>query len=171
MAVTAAGGNGPGGPAEEGLVARAKQTLSPSWDLLDSWAEDTTGAKLGIDGRDEIAGPLTSNLGIASYEEGTLSLTFNIRYPVTWAGEELSSMAKPVGEAAGAKLCNSVDMKPLYVPVDDPLMSTLLEVYRAETGDMRAPLTMGGGTYARVMKKGVAFGPEFEGFTGGAHQP
>ena len=153
------------------MVARAKQTLSPSWDLLDSWAEDTTGAKLGIDGRDEIAGPLTSNLGIASYEEGTLSLTFNIRYPVTWAVEDLTSKAKPVVEAAGAKLFNSVDMKPLYVPVDDPLMSTLLEVYRAETGDMRAPLTMGGGTYARVMKKGVAFGPEFEGFNGGAHQP
>jgi len=153
------------------MLERARLPMSPEWGLLDTWAGDTSGAALGIDGRDDIAGPLTSNLGIASYKEGKLSLTFNIRYPVTWTIDELTSKARPVVQAARASLVNHVDMKPLYVPVDDPLMQVLLDVYRAETGDMRPPLTMGGGTYARVMKKGVAFGPEFEGFNGGAHQP
>ena len=60
------------------------------------------------------------------------------------------------------------DQPPLYVPQDDPLAQTLLAVYRAETGDRPPPLTMGGGTYARAMAKGVAFGPSFPGDATGA---
>jgi succinyl-diaminopimelate desuccinylase len=145
--------------------------LSPLAQQTLAWAEDTTGGTLGIAGQDEIAGELTSNLGIASYESGKLSLTFNIRYPVSWTIDDLLGKATPVVEGAGAKLASHVDQAPLYVPVDDPLLETLLDVYRSETGDNRPPLTMGGGTYARVMRKGVAFGPEFDGPTGGAHQP
>lgn len=145
------------------LSPLARQTLE--------WGEDTTGAALGIDGADEIAGPLTSNLGIAAFDSGKMTLIFNIRYPVSWTIDELLAKARPAIEMAGARLVSHVDQKPLYVPVDDPLLATLLEVYRAETGDNRPPLTMGGGTYARVMRKGVAFGPEFPGPMGGAHQP
>ena len=35
---------------------------------------------------------------------------------------------------------------------------------------MSEPATMGGGTYARVLKHGVAFGPNFPGFPDNAHQ-
>ena len=60
--------------------------------------------------------------------------------------------------------------KPHYVPEDDELVATLLSIYRERTGDLSKPLSTGGGTYARVMKKGVAFGMLFPGEPELAHQ-
>ena len=37
---------------------------------IHAWAEDTTGAHWASPGRDDVAGPLTSNLGIAELENG-----------------------------------------------------------------------------------------------------
>ena len=140
------------------------------------WAEDTTGAALGIAGQDEVAGPLTSNLGIASLENGSKSrssLTFNIRYPVTWNSETLRACLESGIADSGWTLDSLTDQAPIYVPLDDPLAATLLAVYREETGDQTAPMTMGGGTYARAMKKGIAFGPAFpdaDANDGGPHE-
>ncbi len=152
-------------------LVSAGYELSTAARRLHSWAADTTGGDLGIAGCDDVVGPLTSNLGIARQDAGTLTLTFNIRYPVTWSFGDLLSRIQPALDAAGARLVDSEDLAPLYVPEDDPLIATLLAVYRTESGDMRPPLTMGGGTYARVMRHGVAFGPEFDNGRGGAHQP
>jgi len=128
---------------------------------IHTWAGDTVGSSLGIDGQDEVTGPLTCNLGIAALGDGQASLTFNIRYPATWNSEDLRSCLLSGIASSGWTLESLTDQPPLYVPLDDPLVTTLLEVYRAETGDQTPPLTMGGGTYARAMDSGVAFGPEF----------
>ena len=138
-----------------------------------AWAGDTTGGTLGIAGRDDVAGPLTSNLGVASLESGQASLTFNIRYPVTWNSDTLRGCLESGIQGTGWTLESLSDQPPLYVPLDDPLVATLLQVYRDETGDQTAPLTMGGGTYARSMVKGIAFGPGFpdaDPSDGGAHE-
>ncbi len=140
---------------------------------IHSWAEDTTGKALGIAGRDDVAGPLTCNLGIAEMEPNKIALTFNIRYPVTWNLDTLRACLEGGIGASGWALESLTDQPPLYVPQDDPLVATLLDVYRAETGDETAPLTMGGGTYARAMTKGVAFGasfPDQEATDGGPHE-
>ena len=128
---------------------------------IQRWASDTKGEKLGIAGTDEIAGPLTCSLGVAELAEGRAALTFNIRYPVTWDSETLRECLTKGIDGTGWTLSELTDQPPLYVPQDDPLITTLLEVYRAETGDMTPPKTMGGGTYARAMTKGVAFGANF----------
>ena len=138
---------------------------------IHNWGKDTTGGTLGIAGADDVAGPLTSNLGVADLADGNLSLTFNVRYPVTWDKDALRAKLTPTLAATQFTLAELTDQPPLYVPLDDPLSKTLLDVYRADTGDGRAPLTMGGGTYARVMAKGVAFGPSFpESSAAGPHQ-
>lgn len=140
---------------------------------IHAWASDTTGGTLGIAGRDDVAGPLTSNLGVAALEDGRVSLTFNIRYPVMWNSETLRACLEAGIAGSGWSLDSLTDQAPLYVPLDDPLVATLLQVYRDETGDETAPLTMGGGTYARSMRKGIAFGPSFrdaDPADGGAHE-
>ena len=137
------------------------------------WASDTKGGTLGIAGRDDVAGPLTCNLGVAVMEDGKAALTFNIRYPVTWNSETLRECLDVGISGSGWTLESLSDQPPLYVPLDDPLVATLLQVYRDETGDETAPLTMGGGTYARAMRKGIAFGPGFpdaDPSDGGAHE-
>lgn len=130
---------------------------------LKTLAEDTTGGCLGIAGADDVAGPLTCNLGLAGYADGQVTLTFNIRYPVTWSKDALEDKLRAGIAGTRWTLAELTDQAPLYVPTDDPLAQTLMQVYRDETGDMRAPLTMGGGTYARSMTKGVAFGASFPG--------
>lgn len=142
----------------------------PVLDVIRTWAKDTTGASLGIAGADEVSGPLTSNLGVINWEDDRFTLVFSVRYPVTWSGEEVKGKLQEAAERGGFKLADWKDSKPLYVPKDDPLIETLVSVYRAETGDERPPESIGGGTYARVLKKGVAFGPGFPGFPEIAHQ-
>lgn len=139
-------------------------------DQIASWGGDTDGRTLGIDGEDDIAGPLTSNLGVAVYEDGTCSLTLNVRYPVSWTLDYVTNRLLATLEPTSFALTNTAEHPSLYVPLDDPLVATLLEVYRDETGDMSEPQTIGGGTYARAMIKGVAFGPTLDGREGGAHQ-
>ncbi len=139
---------------------------------IQKWASDTKGEKLGIAGQDNVAGPLTCNLGMAEIGGGRAALTFNIRYPVTWNSDTLRECLTAGIDGTGWTLEELTDQPSLYVPQDDPLVATLLEVYRSETGDMTAPMTMGGGTYARAMTKGVAFGAEFGGRhgDGGPHE-
>ena len=59
----------------------------------------------------------------------------------------------------------------LYLAPDDPLVKTLLDIYRKHTGDVEtAPLIIGGGTYARVLNHGVAYGIKFPGEEATEHQ-
>ena len=50
---------------------------------------------------------------------------------------------------------------PHYVSPSDPIVSTLLDVYRRQTGQDAQPKVVGGGTYGRLMERGVAFGAMF----------
>jgi succinyl-diaminopimelate desuccinylase len=60
---------------------------------------------------------------------------------------------------------------PVYVPADDPMIVTLMEVYQKHTGDTESkPLVIGGGTYARAMKNCVAYGAMFPGDEDLMHQ-
>ena len=51
--------------------------------------------------------------------------------------------------------------EPNYVEKDDPFVQKLVEAYRNQTGDNSEPYTIGGGTYARNLDKGVEFGAMF----------
>ncbi len=135
---------------------------------------DTTelgGAGIGIHGSDVPSKNLTSNLGIVTTEGDRLRLLYNIRYPVTWTGEELTARCR----AFLAKLETPMeldvvrDSPPLYFPLEHPMVRTICEVYEAESGERREPGTMGGGTYARAVPNTVSIGTGWEG-DGGAHE-
>ena len=55
--------------------------------------------------------------------------------------------------------------EPLLAQEDDPTAARLLKAYRDFTGDLSAPLVIGGGTYAKELPGVLAFGPIF------AHTP
>lgn len=180
--VTARGKSAHGSTPVEGdnaiwRLARALRSLElPADREWIEWIDETadhTGRKLGIRGEDEVAGPLTSNLGLISLRDGVVRLTYNIRYPVTWTIETLLARHSPVIEPAGWRLIDPEDSPPLHVPLDQEPVRTLLRIYRQETGDYDSqPKTMGGGTYARATPNCVAFGPDFPGSADGpAHQP
>ena len=129
------------------------------------------GDEIGISGSDEPSGPLTANLGIVSSGDGKLEFLLNIRYPVTWKGPKILAKAQ---ETLGGKVGDwsaylKDDSASLYFPLDHPLVDTICSVYQEETGDDKAPGTMGGGTYARAVPNCVAIGTSWPG-DGVAHE-
>ncbi len=159
-------------------LARALATLDlPDTAVWLDWVAETvdpTGAALGIAHRDDVAGPLTSNLGVLETLDGIrVRLTYNIRYPVTWTIDALLAANQPVLEAEGWTRAEIHDQPPLHVPLDQEPVATLLRVYQEESGDVTSkPGTMGGGTYARATPHAVAYGAAFPGGQDGpAHEP
>jgi succinyl-diaminopimelate desuccinylase len=51
---------------------------------------------------------------------------------------------------------------PLYNDKNGKLVKTLLKVFNEKTGSNAKPIAIGGGTYARAIKNGVAFGASFD---------
>ncbi len=129
------------------------------------------GDGLGIAGSDVETGALTANLGIIDTEGGKVRMTFSVRYPATWEGSAVLKLAQNRMSKLGTEWsADFVSHSPsLYFPIDHVLVKTIVDVYRAETGDMKEPETMGGGTYARAVPNCVAIGTCWEG-DGDAHE-
>ncbi|WP_243291077.1 dipeptidase PepV [Bacillus sp. FJAT-47783] len=130
--------------------------------------KDTRGRKLGIACQDEVSGELTVNVGMIRYEANKHNeIGINIRYPVTKKGEEIKIKLQTVPKASIIHFSNS---NPHYVDEKHPLIQTLSRVYEEQTGDSAQLLSIGGGTYARALDAGVAFGPLFPGREDVIHQ-
>ncbi len=130
-----------------------------------------SGSGLGAHGWDEVSKDLTCNLGIVETKDDKAEFTFNIRYPVTWKGNDLrDKVLARLGELEGAyELIEFTDSPPLYFPLDHPMVRVISEVYKEESGEDRAPGVMGGGTYARAVPNTVSIGTGWDG-DGKAHE-
>ena len=135
-----------------------------------AFGENPYGETLGLQFTDDVSGATTLNAGLISFGENGGEIQVSMRYSVTYSFEEKMTVAQGVVPTKGFSLDVVDNDTPHYVPEDDELVATLLQIYRSSTGDMRKPLSTGGGTYARVMKKGVAFGMLFPGELELAHQ-
>ncbi|QED49001.1 dipeptidase PepV [Cytobacillus dafuensis] len=137
----------------------------------DYFREDSRGQKLGIAYSDDITGDLTINVGKLSYtkqEGGRLGL--NLRYPVTSKMEETKEKLESLLKKESFIIENFSDSKPHHVDENDFLIQTLKKVYEEQTGEKAELISIGGGTYARSLQSGVAFGPLFPGREDIAHQ-
>ena len=124
----------------------------------------TDGSGLDCAFRDSRSGALTFNVGMLHYDREAVGVDCDIRYPVTCRGEQLYEAMMPVLDRFGMGLVKREEEPPLWFEPDDPLVESLMEIYREETGDREAlPLVSGGGTYARDCPGTVAFGALFPG--------
>ncbi|MEI5908812.1 dipeptidase PepV [Bacillus spongiae] len=137
-----------------------------------SWfVNDVHGEKLGIYYQDDVTGPLTINVGILNYEKGIEGkFGLNMRYPVTFKLEEAKMKLQNLFSEKGYIIKNFTDSKPHHVDEKEELIQTLKRVYEEQTGDKAELIAIGGGTYARSLAAGVAFGPLFPGREDIAHQ-
>ncbi len=131
---------------------------------------DHTAHVLGFAYRDDVSGETTLNPGIVSFNEQGGSIEISMRYAVTYPFEEKITAVQQYMQETDFILDIAGNSQPHYVPEEDELVQTLLSVYREHTGDFSKPLSTGGGTYAREMKKGVAFGMLYPGEPDLAHQ-
>ncbi|KMY55099.1 dipeptidase PepV [Bacillus sp. FJAT-27231] len=133
--------------------------------------EESRGRKLGIDYSDKITGDLTINVGKLAFHEDTGGrLGLNMRYPVTFQLEEQKALLTERLAEERFKIENFSDSPPHHVDQNHPFIQTLCKVYEEQTGEKAELLSIGGGTYARSLKTGVAFGALFPGREDVAHQ-
>ena len=121
---------------------------------------------LGLTKLCDDTGPLTLSPDMAEYCGGTLAVTADIRYPATYAQEDVERILKSAGVQYELLHCQA----PLYNSADAPLIAALRKVYERETGDSGEPIAIGGGTYARALACGAGFGPQFPGEPSTIHQ-
>ncbi|MHC5372883.1 dipeptidase PepV [Enterococcus sp. LJL120] len=135
--------------------------------------EDFYGEKLGVAMDDAKMGKLTMNAGLFAFTAGAEEnfINMNFRYP---QGQTSDGLLAALTEKFGAAITKIEkrphDMAPHYVPMDDPLVATLLQVYEDHTGQKGFEQVIGGGTYGRLLKRGVAYGAMFPGYTDTMHQ-
>ena len=132
---------------------------------------DYYGENIGCDLSDEVSGRLVFNVGQIKADKDRARITVNIRYPVSYQAEEVYQGLKERISEYNWKLEEKQHKAPLHVEKNDRLVESLMQVYRDETGDEKAePIAIGGGTYARAVPHGVAFGPLFPDQPELAHQ-
>ncbi len=139
--------------------------------LLDETAgSENAGSGLGIAGADEVSGPLTINLGLLSCDHGKLSVTFDCRFPVMFNGKAIRATVAKRLAPAGFVMEEGRLTEPHHVPESSELVAGLMKVYNTIMETNARPFAIGGGTYAKHLKEGVAFGMLFPGEPATEHQ-
>ena len=131
--------------------------------LVEAAGEGDDGVNLGIAGSDAVSGRLTINMGLLFADEKEITVTFDCRYPVFYNALLLRETVAKRLAPAGYVLMPGRISEPHHVPESSELVTKLMGVYNAITGTDSKPFAIGGGTYARHLKEGVAFGMLFPG--------
>ena len=161
-----------------GRLAQALNQLPLTGELGDCMAfvaerlgMEVHGESLGLAMRDELSGPLTLNLGVAKFEQETLSLVFSVRYPVTLKYDLVYPRLSRGFTLGGFTETEMTHAAAIYMPPESELIRRLSKVYEEQTGEKAELKSIGGGTYAKSMPNLVAFGPIFSGDEVREHKP
>lgn len=151
------------------LMLRALGVTGALKTLADTIGMEYDGDSLGVACSDHTSGPLTCNLGVIRYDENGLYAELDFRFPLLANGERIAKTAQAaLGEEIDSEI--TVIRAPHHVAPSSPLVTALLNAYHEETGRPRECIATGGGTYARCLEEGVAFGAAFPEDDEVAHQ-
>ncbi len=104
-------------------------------------------------------GKLTFSPNVIFQDGNGITVVCDIRYPATYKKTDVLAAI----ESKGVAYEIIHEQTPLYNDKDCLLIRTLCSVYNEVTGKHMQPVAIGGGTYARALKCGAAFGPEEDG--------
>ncbi|MEG1805159.1 MAG: Sapep family Mn(2+)-dependent dipeptidase [Clostridia bacterium] len=178
MTLTARGKSAHGSTPNKGINAIAKllKVVSATEQneyfdyLVKAFGSDLDGSGAEIKSEDVKSGKLTLNLGTLESDGDNFAVSVDVRYPISITEK---SIFDTLNENApkGMKLESLNSQEGLFVDPDSDLVQTLLKIYHDVTGSQSPSISIGGGTYARELKCGVAFGPIFEGEESTIHMP
>ena len=121
----------------------------------------------GVKTLEDETGRLTFSPNVIERKGNSIFVTVDVRYPATISRRTVLSAI----EDKGISYEVGHEQAPLYNDINGKLVTTLCSVYNQVTGKNCKPIAIGGGTYARALKNGAAFGPEEEGEENTIHQP
>ena len=153
----------------ENALIKLLDVLSCDYDF----AKDVYNGFKSYDGRgvglmisDKKSGALTLNLGTGNSVDNEIVFELDIRHPITLNKNQVTEI---LASHLQGKVEQGFYHLPLFVDEDHVLVKTLLSAYNEVMQTNAKPITIGGGTYARVLPCGVAFGPCFPGSDGNVH--
>lgn len=145
----------------------AKDYLDIAGNIL---LDDHEGKALKVAHVDEKMGALSMNAGVFRFDEANAdnTIALNFRYPQGTSPEAIQAVLEtlPVAKVTLSEHGHT----PHYVPMEDPLVQTLLSVYEKQTGLKGHEQVIGGGTFGRLLKRGVAYGAMFPDSVDTMHQ-
>ena len=139
--------------------------------LAETLGMETDGKSAGIYLKDGVSGELTLNWGTIEGDSEHFSLKINYRYPVTYSYGDCAPAFNETFRKAGFLLDREVHKEKLYIPADSRLVTSLMKVYKEQTGLEGEPKSIGGGTYAKSIPNILAYGPIFPGDEVREHKP
>lgn len=133
---------------------------------LESAKDALFGNCFGLNELHDETGYLTFSPNVISQNGNDLAVICDIRYPSTYKKEDVLQRI----DVNGVKYEILSEQAPLFNDKNCFLIKTLCSVYNEVTGKNVKPVAIGGGTYARALKCGAAFGPEEAGEENTIHQ-
>lgn len=127
--------------------------------------------KLSLGYDDYEMGKVTCNIGIIDINQTTNKVCLDIRYPARFDEEKFKLTYMNLIDSMNIMISSYSHKKPHYVSPKDELVEKLYNAYVKHTNDLvNKPFTVGGGTYASILNKAVAYGMGFPGEVELAHQ-
>ena len=155
--------------AKKGRPLLAQKNDEELYEFINENLIDTRLKDMSLDITDKEMGDLTMNMGLL--EMGDISkLGINIRYPHNLDFEKFYESFSDKAKKYGLKCVLGSNSKPHYVDPKSEFVQKLYSTYKKFTNDLSPMKTIGGGTYARELKLGVAFGVLFPKEKEMAHQ-
>ena len=100
-------------------------------------------------------------MGIVRADEKGVRVTLDLRCPIL---ADLQGIADQAARALpGMRVEITSRTEPHYVSADSELVKKLIRAYEDVTGEKGYAMAIGGGTYAKCLEEGVAFGALFPG--------
>lgn len=133
----------------------AKDYLHVAGNIL--W-NDHKGQALDLAIVDEKMGALSMNAGVFRFDDQQAdnTIALNFRYPKGTDPQAIQTVLEK--QPADRVTLSEHGHTPHYVPLEDPLVQTLLAVYEKQTGLKGHEQVIGGGTFGRLLERGVAYG-------------
>ncbi|AET68745.1 dipeptidase, putative [Desulfosporosinus orientis DSM 765] len=129
------------------------------------------GEGFGINFEDEPSGKLSLNVGILEWTSQSIRFVLDIRYPVTFQSSDVLDPIASIAQNEQYKVKILAHQEAHHVPKESILVQSLLKAYSEVTGYEPFAFAIGGGTYAKALPQGVAFGPVFPGEPDAVHCP
>lgn len=150
------------------VILSALGAEGPVKTLADTIGTTYWGENLGAYVEDQMSGKLTCNMGIIRVDKEKVYATLDMRCPVLADHGQITASIRR--HLPGFEVTVAESKEPHYVPEESELVQGLLDAYHDVTGLEKKALAIGGGTYAKVLRQGVAFGASFPGDPEVAHQ-
>ena len=129
------------------------------------------GENIGCGFADEPSGKLTFNVGLASTDKESIKIGVNARMPLDKTDEDVYGGMAPFLDKYQIGVVKEKYNPPIFMDADTPMVKTMMEVYKNQTGDTEAkPMVIGGGTYSRAFDNMLAYGAMFPGEPDLMHQ-